>query len=118
MGYYIDLASISMDEYEETLKSADLLPSRMILKENIDDVFENIKTQKIKNLDELRTALKSKKKLQDFFVDAGVPVYRRSSVPLLVGGEKILWVVGYRINDRFKVTEKTKNILKVEVNRL
>jgi len=56
-----------------------------------------------------------KKKLQDFFVDEGIPNYRRSSVPLLVGGESILWVVGYRIDDRFKVTEKTRNVLKVEI---
>lgn len=55
-----------------------------------------------------------KKKLHDFFVDEGIPVYRRSSVPLLVGGENILWIVGHRIDDRFKVTEKTDRILKVE----
>jgi hypothetical protein len=72
MGYYIDLEGISIDEYKEILKSADLLPSRMILKENIDDVFDAIKTQKIKNVDELRTALRSKKKLQDFSKQTGI----------------------------------------------
>ena len=58
--------------------------------------------------------MEGKKKLQDFFVDEGIPVYRRSSVPLLVGGESILWVVRYRIDNRFKVTEETDRILKVE----
>jgi hypothetical protein len=73
MGYYIDLEGISIDEYREILKSAELLPRRMILKENIDDVFDIIKTQKIKNVDELRTALKSKKKLKDFSKQTGIP---------------------------------------------
>lgn len=59
--------------------------------------------------------MKGKKKLQDFFVDEAVPNYCRSLVPLLVGGEDIIWVVGYRIDDRFKVTEKTRNVLKVEI---
>jgi len=59
-----------------------------------------------------------KKKLHDFFIDEKIPVYRRTSIPLLVGEEEIIWVVGYRINDRFKVTGKTKKILKVEVNRI
>ena len=56
-----------------------------------------------------------KKKLQDFFVDEGVPNYRRSFTPLLVGGESVLWVVGHRIDDRYKVTGKTRNVLKVEI---
>jgi hypothetical protein len=49
MGYYIDLKNISLDAYKEILKSADLLPSRMVLKENIDAIFDAIHTQKIEN---------------------------------------------------------------------
>ena len=56
-----------------------------------------------------------KKKLHDFFIDEKVPNYRRMSVPLLLGGDDILWVVGYRIDDRFKVTDKTKKIVKIAV---
>ncbi len=35
MGYYIDLEKISIEDYNGILKLADLLPSRMILKDNI-----------------------------------------------------------------------------------
>ena len=59
-----------------------------------------------------------KKKLHDFFIDEKIPVYRRNSIPLLVGEGEIIWVVGHRISDRFKVTGKTKKVLKVEVNRI
>lgn len=66
MGYYIDLEKISIDKYRGILKSADLLPSRMILKENIDTNFDIIKNQNIRHVDELLKLLNNKKKLHDF----------------------------------------------------
>jgi len=72
MGYYIDLKNISIDEYREKLKSADLLPSRMVLKENINEIFNIIKKQEIENVDELRAELKSKKNIQDFSKQTGI----------------------------------------------
>ena len=61
--------------------------------------------------------MNQKKKLHDFFIDKKVPNYRRSSIPLLVGGDDIIWVGGFRIDDRVKITKKTKNILKLELSR-
>ncbi|MCK4559399.1 MAG: hypothetical protein KAV45_06410 [Calditrichia bacterium] len=54
------MKNISIDKYRDILKSADLLPSRMILKDNIDDIFNIIKKQKIENVDGLQRALKNK----------------------------------------------------------
>jgi tRNA(Ile)-lysidine synthase len=54
-----------------------------------------------------------KKKLQDFFIDEHVPNYRRGTIPILTSGEEILWVVGHRIDDRFKLTPTTHRVLKV-----
>jgi len=72
MGYYIDLKSLNIDQYKNILKSADLLPSRMILKNNIDDIFNAIKKQKIENLEELQATLKNKTKLQGFSNISGI----------------------------------------------
>ena len=72
MGYYIDLENISIDNYKEILKSADLLPSRMILKSNTDHNFDRIKKQNVRNIDELMKMLKNKKKLQDFSKQSGL----------------------------------------------
>lgn len=47
------------------------------------------------------------KKLQDFFVDAKVPRRVRSRIPIFTDGEKIVWVGGYRLDDRVKVTART-----------
>ena len=54
------------------------------------------------------------KKLQDFFVDSRVPRRERGRVPLLCDQEKICWVVGYRLDDRVKVTPQTQQILIIE----
>jgi len=72
MGYYIDLKIISIDEYKEILKASDLLPSRLILKDNIDSNFDLIKNQKVQNVEELLNLLKNKKKLQDFSRQSGL----------------------------------------------
>lgn len=54
-------------------------------------------------------------KLKEFFIDHKIPKFERSKVPLLVSGERIVWVVGYRIDERAKVTEKTKKVLVVKI---
>jgi tRNA(Ile)-lysidine synthase len=59
-----------------------------------------------------------KKKLQDFFVDGKVPRDERDAIPLIISGEDIVWVVGYRGDERFKVTDETRKILKLEVKKL
>ncbi len=73
MGYYIDLESISIDKYKGILKVADLIPSRMILKENIDKNLDILKKHSIQNLDELQKALKDKSKLQEFSKQFSIP---------------------------------------------
>ena len=73
MGYYIDLESISIDQYKTILRAADLIPSWMVLKKNIDENFDTIKNQGISNLDELQKALKNKNKVQEFSGQSGLP---------------------------------------------
>lgn len=58
-------------------------------------------------------------KLKDFFIDQHVPREYRDRVPLVVDKEgKIVWVVGYRISDDVKVTDQTRKVLKLKLNRL
>lgn len=54
-----------------------------------------------------------RKKLQDFFVDAKVPRAQRHRIPLVVCAEGIVWVVGYRPDERWKVTPATSRILRL-----
>jgi tRNA(Ile)-lysidine synthase len=55
------------------------------------------------------------KKLSDFFVDEKLSRVEKEQVWLLLSGEDIAWVVGYRIDDRFKVTKTTENILEIRI---
>jgi tRNA(Ile)-lysidine synthase len=58
-----------------------------------------------------------RKKLQDFFVDEKVPRDERDRTPLLVSGEEIACVLGLRCDERFKVGEETKKVLKLELKK-
>lgn len=60
--------------------------------------------------------MRGTKKLKDYFIDEKVPKELRDKIPLIVDGESILWVVGYRTNDLYKVTKKTKTILSISYN--
>jgi tRNA(Ile)-lysidine synthase len=51
------------------------------------------------------------KKLSDFFVDQKVAVPLKERIWVLASGKKIVWIMGYRIDDRFKITEKTRKVL-------
>jgi len=55
------------------------------------------------------------RKIQDLFVDLKVPRDERDSVPLVTSGDDIVWVAGYRADDRFKVTEHTKKFLRLGI---
>ena len=60
--------------------------------------------------------LSGHKKLQDIFVDEKVPRRQRGRVPLLVtGDDEIVWVVGYRLSEQFKVSAQTQRFLKLTV---
>jgi tRNA(Ile)-lysidine synthase len=54
------------------------------------------------------------KKLQDFMVDARIPRAWRDRVPLICAGERIIWVVGWRIDHRVRVTDSTRRVLHLE----
>ena len=51
------------------------------------------------------------KKLNEFMIDAKIPRAWRQRIPIVCSPDQILWVVGWRIDDRAKVTENTKQIL-------
>lgn len=58
----------------------------------------------------------NKKSLRRYFIDEKIPVKDRPFVPLLADGNHILWVIGKRISEYYKVTEDTKRILEVCVS--
>jgi tRNA(Ile)-lysidine synthase len=57
------------------------------------------------------------KKLGEFMIDAKIPHDWRESIPLVCSPQYILWVVGWRIDDRVKATHNTKQVLRLEFTR-
>jgi len=54
------------------------------------------------------------KKLHEFMVDAKIPRSWRGRIPIVCSPQQIVWVVGWRIDDRVKTTEASKEILRLE----
>jgi tRNA(Ile)-lysidine synthase len=62
--------------------------------------------------------MKSRKKISDFFVDAKIPLYEKRSYPILETQDgAVVWLCGQRIDDRFRVTDQTRQVLKLEFFR-
>jgi tRNA(Ile)-lysidine synthase len=57
------------------------------------------------------------RKLQDFMVDSAIPRSWRASVPIVWSPEQVIWVVGWRIDDRVKVTTDTQGVLRLDFHR-
>jgi tRNA(Ile)-lysidine synthase len=56
------------------------------------------------------------KKVKDFFIDLKVPAPDRRRTPILIQGKDIVWVCGFRIDNRFKVTRDTRRVLRVTLD--
>ena len=55
------------------------------------------------------------KKVSDFFIDEKIPLHEKENTWLLCSGEKIVWIIGQRIDNRFKITPQSKQVLKMEI---
>ena len=86
-----------------------------------------IDQNKIKGPIELRTSregdyffplgMKGKKLLSDFFIDEKINEFDKKQIPLLCNNQQIMWIAGYRLDDRYKVTDKTTTILRVDIKK-
>ncbi|MEB0261645.1 MULTISPECIES: tRNA lysidine(34) synthetase TilS [unclassified Mucilaginibacter] len=63
--------------------------------------------------------MKTRQKLSDFFIHQKVPLHKKRDVPVLVNGNgNIIWVGGYRLDERYKVEDNTKKVTIFELFKL
>ena len=61
--------------------------------------------------------MKKKKKLSDYFIDLKYSLVDKERALILESEGNIVWIIGERIDDRFKVTELTSRILQIEADK-
>ena len=59
--------------------------------------------------------MRQKKKVSDYFTDAKVSAEAKNNAWLLWSGQKIAWVVGHRPDNRFRVTSRTKRVVRIRL---
>src|SRR5471030_1085862 len=104
----------------ENCKNNDMIldESNLIKYFDFDKINNNISIRSRKNGDKIiPLGMNGSKKLKDIFIDMKVHKEERYNIPILWFDEKIAWIIGIRTSEEYKITNKSKNILKIVVQR-
>jgi tRNA(Ile)-lysidine synthase len=61
--------------------------------------------------------MEHRKKVSDFLIDSKIPLSEKDEVTVLESNGEIAWVVGYRIDNRFKITDETQSSILFSIGR-
>lgn len=81
-----------------------------------DKIKDTLSVRNRQTGDYITLASGGRKSVKSFMIDEKIPRESRDAVLLLAEGSHVLWIVGYRISEYYKVTEQTKNILQVQTD--
>ncbi|NFT92595.1 tRNA lysidine(34) synthetase TilS [Clostridium botulinum] len=96
----------------------DLKENKLVKYFDLDKISENILFRTRKNGDKITPlGMKGQKKLKDIFINMKVPKEERDLIPVICFDDDIAWILGLQISDNFKVTNNSKNILKIVAER-
>ena len=59
--------------------------------------------------------MKQRKKISDFFIDNKLSLIDKEQSWLLVSGDQIVWIVGMRMDNRFRVTDQTREVIEFSI---
>lgn len=117
-----DMESIEPNPFVAYLDYEKLSPPIVIRSRRPGDLFSPLgvkkegpnKTKSAKSNGKTHTKNHRGKKLQSYLINAKVPVDIRDSIPLVIAGDKVVWVVGWRIAHGARITQQTKKVLQIK----
>mgnify|MGYP003388545237 FL=1 len=62
--------------------------------------------------------MRGKKKLSDFFIDKKMSLFEKQNTWVVCSDEQIVWVLGMRIDERFKLVDESQKLYLVQLNKL
>ena len=75
-----------------------------------------LKIRKWKNGDKFKPfGMKGSKLLSDYFIDNKIDLFEKEDIWLLLSGEKIIWIIGHRISEEYKITKESINVLSIKL---
>lgn len=112
IGGVIDASIIGIDTYNGERDAAD--GSRAFL--DFEKVGGNLNATGRKEGDRfIPLGMGGTKKVKDFFIDAKIPKGKRDLTPIIRNKLGIVWVAGYRIDERYKISKDTRQVLRLEL---
>ena len=102
---------LSADSYTATLDANDIKFPLLLRKWKQGDYFYPLGMN-------LPAGRIGKKKLSRFFIDQKMSLTEKEKAWVIESDKRIIWIVGKRIDDRFKITQRTKNIITIHFNKL
>ena len=107
----VNLDSKSFSMYEE--KNAELNSDKFSVKVDFEKLVFPLVLRPWKIGDIFKPlGMEGSKKLSDFFIQHKLSRFEKDAVPILVNANgEVIWIVGMRLDNRFKVTENTKKVL-------
>lgn len=111
-----DLGNFVFGNHQFTTISSSKMPESFELKKAyvaFDKLIFPLKIRYWQQGDRFRPfGMKGLKKLSDYFVNQKIPLQQKSKIPILVNGNnEIIWICGYRSDERYKVNSDTKKII-------
>jgi len=106
-GHSIKIEKVSLEEIKRSQKKS----VEYISADGIKTVFQLRKWREGDKFYPL--GMKGSKKISDFLIDEKIPSIKKKEQLVLLNAGNIVWVVGLRIDDRFKLTPETQKVIKL-----
>lgn len=107
LGYFITSRIMSIEEYNTSDKNRNSRYFDL-------DKLGRLSIRNRRNGDRFRPiGMKGRKKLKDYFIDEKISLDNRKKIPIILSDDEIIWIVGYRMSEDYKVIENTKKVLEI-----